>query len=88
MDVLTLRATKQQQRQRTILNACYIVTSDFITLTVSQAQSLIDRLTLKEIQQEKRLHSGKSKRKLANEVAVHLSNQEVCITLRATRLIC
>ncbi|CDS09597.1 hypothetical protein LRAMOSA10957 [Lichtheimia ramosa] len=77
LDVLTLRATKQQQRQRTILNACYIVTSDFITLTVSQAQSLIDRLALKEIQQEKRLHSGKSKRKLANEVAVHLSNQEI-----------
>ncbi|KAI7885724.1 hypothetical protein K492DRAFT_179786 [Lichtheimia hyalospora FSU 10163] len=77
LDVLTSRATKQQQRQRTILNACYIVTSEFITCTVNQAQSLIDRLALKEIQQEKRLHSGKSKRKLANEVAVHLSNQEI-----------
>ncbi|CDH49887.1 predicted protein [Lichtheimia corymbifera JMRC:FSU:9682] len=77
LDVLTSRATRQQQRQRTILNACFIVTSDFISTTVSQAQPLIDRLALKEIQQEKRLHSGKSKRKLVNEVAVHLSNQEI-----------
>ena len=76
LDIATARIPKKQRP--VILGSRFVTTTDYLKSIVSTAQSYLDRRALQEIQNEKKLHSGKGKKKLSDEKSTaKLSDEEV-----------
>ncbi|KAI9312822.1 hypothetical protein BX666DRAFT_1982279 [Dichotomocladium elegans] len=77
LDFIISRSNRQTKRDRKVLANRFIVTSDFLSKIVKVSQGFLERLALKEIQQEKKQHSSKGNRRLAGGADVELKNEEI-----------
>ncbi|KAI9250188.1 hypothetical protein BDA99DRAFT_213292 [Phascolomyces articulosus] len=76
LDLVIGRIPKKQRP--VVLGSRFVTTGDYLKSFVTAAQSFLDLHALQEIQNEKKLHSGKGKKKLYDEKStVKLTDQEI-----------
>ncbi|KAI7857396.1 hypothetical protein BDC45DRAFT_501101 [Circinella umbellata] len=67
-----------KKQRPSILGSRFVTTTEYLKSIVSTAQSYLDRRALQEIQNEKKLHSGKGKKKLSDEKSTtKLTDEEI-----------